>query len=164
MDEPAYTFTIRIPKRRLRFSVRSLLLLMVCLAVALLFLVKRPAPAVARLAMDGYCPVTLAKRMQWIQGDPRYQVTYRGAIYHLAGRVEQDQFERDRRQFAPVMGCADVVVAKKTGRITPGLRRYGYLYGGRCFLFADAASMSEFQSNPDEYRQFASEWEKLHYR
>jgi YHS domain-containing protein len=162
MDEPAYTFTINIPKRWLRFSVRSLLLLMACLAVALVVLNEQPAPGVARLALDGYCPVTLVKRMSWVQGDPQYQATYRGGIFYLAGRVEQDQFMRDRRQFAPVMGCSDVVVAKKTGKLNPGLRTYGYRYGGRLFLFADAASMAEFRANPDDYNQFASEWEKSH--
>jgi hypothetical protein len=160
MDEPA--FTIRIPKRWLQFRLWSLLLLMLGLAVALVLYVKRPAPAVAPLAMEGYCPVTLAKRMTWVQGDPQYAASHGGATYHLAGRVELDQFMRDRRQYAPVMGCADVVLAKKSGQMRMGLRRYGYRYRGRFYLFSDPISMDEFKQKPQVYAQYSAEWERAH--
>ena len=62
-------------------------------------------PAVAGnppLGLDGFCPVSLSEKQQWVSGDSRWGVIHRGRTYLFAGPEEQRRFFADPDRYAPV--------------------------------------------------------------
>lgn len=112
------------------------------------------------LALDGYCPVTLACNKQWKAGQSALTSTYRGQLFHFADRQCQQVFESDPQAFAPAMEGADVVLLMEEDRRAPGQRRYGYRYHERVFLFAGADSLKRFTKAPGTYLAFAQQAER----
>jgi YHS domain-containing protein len=103
------------------------------------------------LALDGYCPVTLAKSQQWVRGDRRWGATHRGRTYLFTGSDEQQAFLADPDRYAPVISGNDIVRAMEEGQLVPGARAHGAFYDGHVFLFADEAGLEKFRSNPIHY-------------
>jgi YHS domain-containing protein len=117
-----------------------------------------PSPAAnAALCMDGYCPVTLAEKQQWISGDRRYGAIHRGRTYLFTGAEEQRRFFADPDRYAPVISGNDIVQAMERGQAVPGMREHGVSYNGHIFLFADEAALQKFSSNPTYYANQAME-------
>jgi YHS domain-containing protein len=141
-------------KRRLRFSVRSLLLLMALTAIVLPFVVEGPASK----ALDGYSPVTVVNEHRWVRGDPQFVERHEGVDYFFASAVERDAFVQDPAKFALAVDGFDVVLAMNTGEEQPGNRRYGFRYGGRTYIFSSRASADAFTAAPDKYAKFADAW------
>ncbi len=152
MDEVASVRSTR--KRWFQYSLRSLLLAMLVVAVTMPFLVERTHG----VALEGCCPVILADSNRWSQGDPNIAETYQGLIYHFAGAREREAFVHDPEKYALAASGYDAVVAKEAGRKVLGKRRYGFRYRGRAYLLADRASMEKFQASPAEYVKFADAW------
>ena len=47
------------------------------------------------LVLEGYCPVTLTEKQQWVLGDHRWGATHRGSMYLFLGPEEQRRFLAD---------------------------------------------------------------------
>jgi thiol-disulfide isomerase/thioredoxin/YHS domain-containing protein len=108
-------------------------------------------PANAPLCMDGYCPVTLTDKQQWISGDRRYGAIHRGRTYLFTGPEEQRRFFADPDRYAPVISGNDIVWARETSQAVPGRREHGVFYNGHVFLFENEASLEKFRKNPTYY-------------
>jgi len=108
-------------------------------------------PKTPPLALDGYCPVTLSQKEQWIKGDARYGVIHRGRTYLFVGPEEAKAFFADPDRYAPVLSGMDVVIAVEERRQVPGRREYGAWYEGRVYLFAGEASYQKFDQDPARY-------------
>jgi YHS domain-containing protein len=109
------------------------------------------------LALDGYCPITLVEKQQWVKGDTRWGATHRGRTYLFAGSEEQQRFLADPDRYAPMISGNDVVQALEKGKAVPGMREHGVSYNGHIFLFADEASLQKFTTNPTYYSNRALE-------
>lgn len=103
------------------------------------------------LCLDGFCPVTLCERQQWMPGDSRWGAIHRGRTYLFAGPEEQRRFFSDPDRYAPVGSGNDVVLASEQGRAVPGLREHGVFYVNRVFLFSSEESLARFAERPDVY-------------
>jgi len=101
--------------------------------------------------MDGYCPVLLGEKEQWVKGDPRYGVIHRGRTYLFVGPEEAKRFFADPDRYAPVLSGMDVVLALEENRQVPGRREYGAWYEGRVYLFAGETSYRKFVQAPPRY-------------
>lgn len=116
------------------------------------------APASApTLCMEGFCPVSLNEKQQWIQGDRRWGVVHRGRIYLFIGPEEQKRFYANPDRYAPVISGNDIVFAMEKGQTAPGMREHGVFYNGHIFLFADEANLEKFSKNPAYYANQALE-------
>jgi YHS domain-containing protein len=109
------------------------------------------------LALDGYCPVTLVEKQQWVVGDHRWGATHRGSTYLFAGSEEQQRFLSDPDRYAPVICGNDIVQAMEKGQAIQGNREHGVFYNGHMFLFADEADLEKFSKNPAYYADQALE-------
>jgi protein disulfide-isomerase len=124
-----------------------------------------PAPAAATpppamnppLGLDGYCPVSLCERQQWVAGDRRWGAIHRGRTYLFAGPEEQRRFFTDPDRYAPVVSGNDVVLATEQGQAVPGRREHGVFYENRVYLFSCEASLDRFARNPGAYASQALE-------
>ncbi len=103
------------------------------------------------LCLDGYCPVSLAEKQQWVLGDRRFGVIHRGRLYLFTGPDEQRRFFSDPDRYAPVISGNDIVQAMEKGQAVQGMREHGVFYNGHIFLFADEASLEKFRKDPSYY-------------
>ena len=118
-----------------------------------------PVPAAAKtdpygtmpLGMEGYCPVTLAEKGQWVEGRAQYGARHRGRTYLLAGEAQQRAFLSDPDHYAPALSGDDPVVAFDAGKSVPGQRRYGVTYQSRIYLFSTPETRTTFSANPQRY-------------
>ena len=118
-----------------------------------------PVPAAAKtdpygtmpLGMEGYCPVTLAEKGQWVEGRAQYGARHRGRTYLFAGEAQQRAFLSDPDRFAPALSGDDPVVAFDAGKSVPGQRRYGVTYQSRIYLFSTPETRTTFSANPQRY-------------
>ncbi len=107
------------------------------------------------LAMDGYCPVTLADhkdaRQAWQRGDEQWKVMHDGREYYMLTREKMDQFMENPEQYAPVFSCLDIVRYVDKGELVEGQRGHGLTFNRGVYLFADEDSLARFSTSPDEY-------------
>jgi YHS domain-containing protein len=103
------------------------------------------------VALQGYCPVELARRGRWMPGDVRWTVVYRGRIYRLSGAQQRRQFLADPEKFVPANAGNDVVVSVGQKRLVPGQPAYCAIYRDRVYLFSSAATQAEFNAHPNRY-------------
>ena len=117
----------------------------------------QPPAANPPLCLDGFCPVTLAEKQQWVPGDRRYGAIHRGRTYLFTGSEEQRRFFTDPDRYAPIISGNDIVQAMEKGQAVPGMREHGVFYNGHIFLFADEVALDKFSKNPAYYANQALE-------
>ncbi len=98
-------------------------------------------------AMNGYCPVALDERSEWVEGSESFSVRHRGRIYLLSSAQAQTKFLESPDRFAPMLSGFDLVHFLRTGDFADGLREYGCWYRGRVYLFATAENREYFDQN-----------------
>ena len=103
------------------------------------------------LGLNGYCPVALAEKQQWVLGDRRWGAIHRGRTYLFSGPEEQRRFFTDPDRFAPIISGNDIVLASEQGQPVPGMREHGVFFGNRVYLFSSEATLEKFARNPNQY-------------
>jgi YHS domain-containing protein len=107
-------------------------------------------PARPTMGLEGYCPVSLMNKQQWVAGNPQIGVTHRGRTYLFAGEAERQMFMADPDRYSPVAEGHDPVLAL-SGQMVPGNRRHGVYFRNRVYLFASDQSLNVFSQDPDRY-------------
>jgi protein disulfide-isomerase len=110
----------------------------------------------AAIDLDGYCPVTLMARYEWVLGNPQYAVKHRGRLYYCLNEQARDIFLAAPDRFAPVLSGYDIVHFLETGELLAGRREFGCKYGlssdrERIFLFANTANQQRFHDQRLRY-------------
>ncbi len=110
----------------------------------------------AAIDLDGYCPVTLMARYEWVLGNPQCAVKHRGRIYYCLNEQARAVFLAAPDRFAPVLSGYDIVHFLETGELLAGRREFGCKYGvssdrERIFLFANAANQQRFHDQRLQY-------------
>jgi protein disulfide-isomerase len=106
--------------------------------------------------MDGYCPVSLFARSEWVLGNPSYAVKHRGRVYYCMNEEAQQAFLAAPDRFSPVLSGYDIVHFLETGELVAGKREHGCRFGvapdrERVFLFANAATRQRFNQQAVKY-------------
>lgn len=108
-------------------------------------------PGSPPLGLDGYCPVALSEREQWVPGDPRWGLIHRGRTYLFAGPAERDRFNAEPDRYAPALAGHDVVLAVEQGAMVPGRREHGAWFDDQVYLFSSEATFRKFDAAPERY-------------
>jgi len=103
------------------------------------------------IALDGYCPVSLAHQAKWVKGNTEIVSEYDGVVYRFASIEAQHAFTVNPGLYAPVLRGNDAVELLTNRRGVAGQRKFGAWYHGRVFLFSNAENYEKFQNNPDGY-------------
>ncbi|MEN6449458.1 MAG: thioredoxin family protein [Thermoguttaceae bacterium] len=109
------------------------------------------------LGLEGFCPVSVCERQQWVRGDRRWGAIHRGRTYLFAGPEEQRKFFTDPDRYAPAVSGNDIVLATEQGQAVPGSRRHGVFFENRIYLFSSEASLKKFLGNSKAYASQATE-------
>lgn len=112
-----------------------------------------------KLAMEGFCSVTVIDENKWIEGNPKFGVVHLGKLYLFSSTERMDVFLADPMRYTPVLNEIDVVRFFEERRIVPGQRRFGMKdpVHQRMFFFADEASMNHFYDEYERYTDAALE-------
>jgi YHS domain-containing protein/thiol-disulfide isomerase/thioredoxin len=103
------------------------------------------------LALSGYCPVSLVSDRRLVAGLGEHTIAHDGRIYRFANAERCEQFRKDPDRFIPVNRGDCPVTQVDRGAPQPGSPRWGLLYQGRLFVFANEESRRQFLSDPDRY-------------
>lgn len=106
-----------------------------------------------QLAMDGYCPVALLDREDWVRGDRRWGAHHRGQTYLFHSAAAQQRFLSDPDRFSPALAGFDPIVFVEQNRYEMGERAHGVRYKGQMFLFETEQNLKKFWSAPWKYSQ-----------
>lgn len=109
-----------------------------------------PSPSMP-LGLEGYCPVTLVDKGEWVEGRAQWGARHRGRTYLFASAEQQRVFLADPDRYAPALSGDDPVLACDSGRQVAGQRRYGVTYQSRTYLFSSPETRSAFAANPQRY-------------
>lgn len=122
-----------------------------------------PAPATQattpKLAMEGFCAVTVIDEDKWEEGNPKFGVVHLGKLYLFASQAKMESFLADPTPYTPVLNEIDVVRFFEERQIVPGKRRFGMRdpIHQRMFFFADQAAMDHFFNEYERYTDAAIE-------
>lgn len=114
-----------------------------------------PASQAPPICLDGFCPVTLLETKKWKKADPQFGAVHRGRTYLFADADQQKKFLANPDGFAPVLSGYDPVRFATTGQLVEGSRAFGVITPGdnRIFLFADKASLEQFERTPRAFAE-----------
>ncbi|TWT95551.1 DUF255 domain-containing protein [Neorhodopirellula pilleata] len=112
-----------------------------------------------KLAMEGFCAVTVIDEDKWVEGNPKFGVVHLGKLYLFASAEKMDSFLADPTPYTPVLNEIDVVRFFEERQIVQGKRRFGMRdpIHQRMFFFADEAAMNHFFNEYERYTDAAIE-------
>lgn len=103
------------------------------------------------IGLDGYCPVAINSRRQWLRGRKDLAVTHQGVVYYLASEEEHRQFKQAPWQFVPKMLGCDPVKLLETLEAVQGSVQYGAFFDRQLYLFVDSESRTAFKRDPVKF-------------
>jgi protein disulfide-isomerase len=104
-----------------------------------------------RVAMDGFCPVTLSQTRAWVPGKVEFLFEHQNQIYYFAGDKELADFKADPGKFAPrLLGC-DAVTYSESNIPVPGTTKFGAFFDGELYLFETAENRAKFKADPGKF-------------
>jgi YHS domain-containing protein len=104
-----------------------------------------------RLALAGYCPVSLVCDRKLVVGKAEYKVCHEGRCYRFASAELSARFRKEPQRFVPANdGCCPVTRVQQ-GVARTGDPKWGVLCAGRLFLCATEEDRRAFLEDPQSY-------------
>lgn len=115
-----------------------------------------PAADPLLMGLEGFCPVQLHDKREWITGNEKFTSDYRGVRYVFLSTANRDVFLKNPALYAPQdLGC-DAVVLTETQRAVTGSIRFGAFFDERLYLFQSPENRTEFKENPLKFVRIRS--------
>lgn len=113
----------------------------------------KPASSRPKLAMEGFCAVTVVKKEQWVEGKTEFGVIHLGKLYLFASQETMDAFLKEPMLYTPVLNEIDVVQFFDEKKIVVGKREWAAFdpVHNRMFFFADEDSLVKFEKQFERY-------------
>ena len=105
------------------------------------------------LAIEGFCPVAVVKKGEWVEGQPDLGVVHLGKLYLFADRESMELFLADPTPFTPMLNEIDVVKFFEEKKIVAGKREWGLIdpIHNRMFFFSNEETMLHFEEHFQRY-------------
>lgn len=104
-----------------------------------------------RLALDGYCAVSLIRDRKLVVGQSEYMVRHDGRSYRFASQELCDLFRAEPDRYVPANDGSCPVTQLERGKALPGKPNWGILYKNHLFLFASEEDRRRFVKEPERY-------------
>jgi YHS domain-containing protein len=111
---------------------------------------SRPAEE-PKLALAGYCLVSLVSDRRLVAGKAEQTVRHDGWTFRFASAAMRDQFRKDPERYIPVNRGDCPVTQLDRGAARPGNPRWGVLYQGRLYLCDSDDARRRFLGDPGQY-------------
>jgi YHS domain-containing protein len=109
---------------------------------------QRGSPPVA---LEGFCPVELGEKGQWVAGNAQVTAVHRGFTYRLSGAEQRRRFLANPERYVPAFSGKDPVLIVDRQRHVRGRTDYCIAYNGHLYMFSGEATLAQFQANPQRY-------------
>ena len=108
-------------------------------------------PEAQILGLEGFCPVRLHDKREWVPGLSTITAEHRDIRYQFASEAARDIFLQNPADYAPQdLGCDPVVLTADSKAIT-GSIRFGAFFDKRLYLFRSPENRDQFKQNPLKY-------------
>ena len=104
-----------------------------------------------RCGLGGYCPIQLRENSRWVAGNPNFQTSYQGQVFHFSSNAARKRFEASPDKYAPAQKGKDVVLTVEENRTVSGSVSHSAVWHGRLYLFSTSATLAKFQEDPARY-------------
>jgi YHS domain-containing protein/thiol-disulfide isomerase/thioredoxin len=104
-----------------------------------------------RLALEGYCPVSLVDDHRLEAGRPALTIDRDGEVYRFATSAGREAFRQNPARYVPANGGRCAVAQVDRGEVRAGSPNWGLLYDGHLYLCADMAERARFLKTPERY-------------
>ena len=99
------------------------------------------------VGLNGYCPVCIVDRKEWVKGSAQHSSQFDGMLYFFPNVEIKNKFDRDPSAFVPAMGGYDVVAKKEGNQLVQGSVFQGAAFHkGRVYVFATKRNKSMFMN------------------
>ena len=114
---------------------------------------EQPLP---RVALDGFCPVTLIADQDWVKGSKEWGCVHRGKLFFFHSQERRDLFMQTPEVYSPLLGGADPVQYHEEGTLVEGKRKLGVFYetdeGHQVIvLFNSSENRERFEHDPSKF-------------
>ena len=107
--------------------------------------------SVERIALEGFCVVSLIRDRKLVVGQSAHAVEHRGLTYRFASPAMKNLFREEPARYEPANHGACPVTQLDLGKTQPGDPRWGILYQKHLFLFANDEARRRFAEEPGRY-------------
>lgn len=104
-----------------------------------------------RLALSGYCPVSLVSEKRLVPGQAEYTAAHQGRLYRFASLITFNLFRRDPDRYVPSNGGNCPVAQLERQAREPGNPHFGVLFQGHLFLCATENDRRRFLQEPERF-------------
>lgn len=143
-------------------TIRPLLLLLLCLALATAHAEKPVNTTLFGIAIKGYDPVAYFTDGKPVKGDAQFAWKWQGATWHFASAEHRDLFQAQPESYAPQFGgyCAWAVSQNYTANSDP--ENAWKIVNGKLYLNYSPAVQKKWEGDvPGHIAQAESHWPKL---
>jgi YHS domain-containing protein len=105
----------------------------------------------SKVALNGYCPISLVTLSKWIPGESEHRIQYDGQLYYFPSVAHKQAFMNAPAKYVPTLGGDCVVCYAKSKKRVPGDLDFGVQHKGRFYFFAEKQQKVVFLANPDAY-------------
>jgi len=108
------------------------------------------------IGLEGFCPVLLHDKREWVAGNEVVTADFRGVRYVFSSESSRDVFLKNPSTYAPQdLGC-DAVVLTDTQRAVTGSIRFGAFFDQKLYLFQSPENRDQFKQNPLKFVRIRS--------
>ena len=108
------------------------------------------------IGLEGFCPVLLHDKREWVAGNDAVTADYRGVRYVFSSESNRNVFLKNPSTYAPQdLGC-DAVVLTDTQRAITGSIRFGAFFDQKLYLFQSPENRDQFKQNPLKFVRIRS--------
>ena len=108
------------------------------------------------IGLEGFCPVLLHDKREWVAGNEAITADFRGVRYVFSSASSRDLFLKNPSTYAPQdLGC-DAVVLTDAQRAVTGSIRFGAFFDQKLYLFQSPENRDQFKQNPLKFVRIRS--------
>lgn len=101
--------------------------------------------------LEGYCPVCVIEKQEWVKGSADFVTTYDSKRYAFPGQEQLDMFLQNPAKYVPALGGDCTVCMVNMRKRVAGNIRHAAIRNSRLFLFPGEEQQKEFLANPEKY-------------
>ncbi|MFK7737363.1 MAG: thioredoxin family protein [Pirellulaceae bacterium] len=104
-------------------------------------------------ALEGYCPIALVTKADWVEGSKERSVRHRGKVYWLSSEEAKLQFLKAPDQSSPLASGYDPYILLEEGRLVEGSIQFGLHeeISGVFMLFSSPENKQKYWDDYDRY-------------
>jgi YHS domain-containing protein len=110
-----------------------------------------PGDEEAVTAMEGFCPVCILEKKEWVPGDKKFASVVDGMRYLFTSAEVKAMFDADPAKYLPVAGGDCVVCRVEKREKMAGSTKHSARYQERLFLFPSDEVKQMFLADPAKY-------------